>query len=208
MTVHAPRWRWLERWSATLFLVAGGFLLIHTGNHTLEAFTAMEYPLHHEVPFGFVGMTLGFVGLLGLYPRLADRSPTLAGAGAVLAVVGAVGWLVIGLSTLARDLGAAPPEWLGVFGLLIFVGVILGYLTFSVTGLRTEAVSLATGVALLTPLLAMAVNVGLVEAGFGSPAGQVVVASSFALAHLAIGVALRTEDGPSDYPQSSAEAAT
>ena len=59
------RWNVLERWCASLFLIAGGLLVIHAITHGLEAFAGIAYPWHHEFPFGVAGMTLGYVGLLG-----------------------------------------------------------------------------------------------------------------------------------------------
>lgn len=195
-STSTDRWESLERWSATLFLVAGGLLVVHAGIHVLTAFTSVNYPLHHEVPFGFVGMMLGHVALLGLYPQLIDRSPRLAQAGAVPTVLGAVGWLVIGASSLAESLGVTAPPWLGIAGPFVILGVVLGYLVFGVAGLRTDVVSRTTALVLVTPALVMVFNVTVGLATGGSPEGAVVVASGFALAHLGIGVALRAEEFP------------
>jgi len=190
------RWESLEQWSSELFLIAAGLLLVHAAIHVIIAFTSMTYPFHHEVPFGFVGMMLGLVALLGLYPQLATRNPKLARAGAGLAVLGTVGWFVIGVSSLSEDLGMTPPEWLVAFVPLLILGVVFGYLAFSVAGLRTEVLSRTTVVAVSTPALVMVFNIAL---GITLPdlsEGAVIVASGFALAHLAIGLALRLEDFP------------
>jgi hypothetical protein len=197
-SVSTRQWTAVETWSAMVFLVAGGFSTIHAGHHALEAFTAFEYPLHHELPFGLIGMILGFVGLLGLYPALAERMPTLAGAGGIIAGLGLVGWLVIGGQAVAEELGASVPEWLGAVAILVIGGVVLGYLTFSVASLRTDVLSRTTALVLLIPVVIMGFNVVVATAGFGSPAGQVIVSGGFALGHLAIGTALRTEYGPND----------
>lgn len=191
---NASRWDAIERWSATLFLVAGGVLVVHAITHGLEAFAGIEYPWHHEFPFGVAGMFLGFVALLGLYPKTAGRMPKLARAGAVVAVLGAAGWLVMGVAVLAEELGTEPPAWIDAVGLVMIFGVVLGYLAFGVAGLRTDIVSQTTGLVLLTPVVVMVVNLGIATAGYGSLAGQFVVATGFAVAHLAIGTTLRTED--------------
>lgn len=201
------RFESLERWSPTLFLVAGGLLVIHAGHHGLEAFAGLEYPLHHELPFGVVGMILGFVALLGLYPKLAGRSPKLARAGAVLAGLGILGWVAIGAGALAEELGTEPPAWLEAFGILIIGGVVLAYLAYGVASLLTDVVSRATGLALLAPPLVMVVNVAIATSGYGSPTGQFVVSSGFALAHLGIWGALRTEDGRTDHVEPAPETA-
>lgn len=186
----------IEPWSPTLFLIAAAFLIVHAGHHGLEAFVGFDYPLHHEVPFGTAGFILGFVALLGLYPKLADRRPWLVRVGAVFAVLGAVSWFMLGAMGLAESVGADPPEWLGVFGLLFLIGVVIGYLCFSVASLRSDVLSRTTGFMLLTPILVMALNLSIVAAGLGSPEGQFVVASGFALAHLGIGFSLRVDDVP------------
>lgn len=191
-----------------LFLIAGGLLVIHAITHGLEAFASIEYPMHHEFPFGVGGMTLGFIALLGLYPKIADRMPKLARAGAVVAVLGAVAWLVMGLALFAEGLGAEPPTSIEAIGLVMIFGVILSYLAFGIASLRTEAVSQTTGLVLLTPVLVMVVNLGIAMAGSGSLAGQFVVATGFALAHLAIGAALRTEDGLTSRTERAPEAPT
>ena len=194
--ISTGRWKSLEQWSATLFLVAGGLLVVHAGIHVLIAFTGFSYPFHHEVPFGFLGMILGFVALLGLYPQLVTRSPKLAHAGAVLAAIGTVGWFAIGTRALVDDLGFTPPGWLDPIAPMVILGVILGYLAFGVAGLRTDVVSRTTAVAVLTPALVMVYNIAsaLVLPDFSG--GAVIVASGFALAHLGIGAALQSEDFP------------
>lgn len=190
-----------------LFLVAGGFLVIHAGHHGLEAFAGVEYPLHHELPFGVIGMILGFVALLGLYPKLVDSSPKLARVGAVLAGLGILGWVAIGAGALAEELAAEPPAWLEAFGILIIGGVVLAYLTFSVASLLSDVVSRTTGLVLLAPPLVMVMNIAIATSGYGSLTGQFVVSSGFALAHLAIWGALRTEDGRTDHVEPAPEAA-
>lgn len=204
---YTQQWESLERWSPTLFLVAGGLLMVHAGHHGLEAFAGLEYPMHHELPFGVVGMILGFVALLGLYPKLAERTPKLAGVGAILAALGMLGWVVIGVAALAEELGTELPAWLDAFGILIIGGVILGYLTFSIASLRTTIVSRTTGLILLAPLVVMFMNIAIGVSGYGSLAGQFAVSSGFALAHLAIWGALRTEDGLTDHVERAPEAA-
>lgn len=197
-SVNTSQWTTVEKWSATLFLVAGGFSTIHAGHHALEAFAGFQYPLHHELPFGLIGMILGFVGLLGLYPALAERAPKLVDAGGIIAGLGLLGWLVIGGQAIAEELGASVPGWLEAVALLVIGGVVLGYLAFSIAALRTDVLSRTTALVLLIPVVVMVFNVVVATAGFGSPAGQVVVSGGFALGHLAIGTVLQSEYGPDD----------
>ncbi len=195
---NTGRWESLERGSATLFLVAGALMIIHTGVHAAIAFTDMTYPVHHELPFGLLGHILAFIALLGLYPQLAARSPKLARAGAGLAVFGTIGWIAIGTMTLSEDLNVAAPDWLAVFGPLTILSVIFGYLVFAIAGYRTELVTPRTALAIASPVLVMVYNLVVGLTTGGSPEGQVVVAGGFALTHLAIGAALRAETFPGD----------
>lgn len=193
---NTDRWGSLERWSSTLFLVAGGLLVVHSVIHVLIAFTSVSYPFHHEFPFGVAGMILGFVALFGLYPQLVARSPKLTHVGAVLAGFGTVGWIALGLGTLIEELGASPPELLGTTAPLIIFGVILGYLLFGVTGLRTQTVSRTTAFIVVTPALVMVYNIASALLLPDFTGAAVIVASGFALTHLAIGAALRDEEYP------------
>lgn len=190
------RLRTLERWSATLFLVAGGLMVVHTGVHGLIAFTDIQYPLHHELPFGVLGHMLAFTALLGLYPQLVTRSPKLARACAGLAAFGTAGWFVIGMLTLSEDVGVTLPAWLGVFAPLTILGVIVGYLAFGLAGLRTEVVTRKTAVIITTPVVVMVYNMAVALTTGGTQEGQIIVAGGFALTHLAIGAALRDEAFP------------
>jgi hypothetical protein len=191
--VSSSWWGRLERSSPTLFLIATGLLVVHAVTHGLVAFAGIEYPMHHEFPFGVSGMVLGFVALLGIYPTLADRMPKLASLAAAVTILGGTSWLVMGLGLLAEELGAELPAWIGVVGLGMLLGVILAYLAFGVASLWTNVVSRTAGFALLAPALVMVLNFGVATAGYGSLAGQFVVATGFALAHLAIWGTLRTE---------------
>lgn len=172
-------------------------MLVHSVIHVLIAFTSVNYPFHHEFPFGVLGIILGFVALFGLYPQLVARSPTLARLGAVMAGLGTVGWIGLGLRTLVEELGGTPPVWLGAIAPLVIFGVILGYLLFGVVGLRTETVSRTTALVVVTPALVMVYNIASALVLPDFTGGAVIVASGFALAHLAIGAALRADEFPS-----------
>lgn len=198
----------LERWTSTLFLVAGGLMVVHTGVHVLIAFTNTNYPLHHEMPFGFLGHLLAFVALLGLYPRLVTRSSKLTRAGAGLVVLGVVGWFVVGTMTLSESLGVTLPAWLGAGAPLFILGFILGYLAFGVAGFRTDVVTRTTAFVLLTPVLVMVYNMAVALTTGGTREGQIIVAGGFALTHLAIGAALRYEEFSAGGAEPAASVAT
>lgn len=196
-------WESLEKWSASVFLAAGGLLIIHTLIHGLLAYTSVGYPFHHEFPFGIAGMLLGFVALFGLYPQLATQSPKLVSAAAIMAGLGTVGWIIIGVRTLSEAVGVILPEWLAIFGLLIILGVTFGYLLFGIASLRTTIVSQTTALIILLPVLVMVFNISVALTSGGSREGQIIVAGGFALAHLAIGTALWMEDFPAGRVDSS-----
>lgn len=61
----------LERWSPTLFLAAGGILVIYAMFNGLWAITDMATE-QNGLELGYV---VGFIGLLGLYPAMVTRSP-------------------------------------------------------------------------------------------------------------------------------------
>jgi len=183
-------------------------MLVHTVIHALIAFTNTNYPLHHEMPFGFIGHMLAFVALFGLYPRFVTRSSKLTRAGAGLVVLGMGGWSVVGMLTLSESLGVALPDWLRVFAPLFILGFILGYLAFGVAGLRSEAVTRTTALAILTPVIVMIYNMAVALTTGGTQEGQIIVAGGFALTHLAIGAALRSEQFPTSGAEPAASTAT
>lgn len=197
----------LEQRISTLVLVAGGLMVVHTGVHVLIAYTNTNYPLHHEMPFGFLGHLVALVALLGLYPRLVTRSPKLTRVGAGVVVLAMVGLSAVGTMTLAEGLGVTPPAFLRPVGLLFILGVILGYLAFGVAGLRTDVVTRTTALAILTPVIVMVYNMAVALTTGGTREGQIIVAGGFALTHLAIGAALRSEEFPTGDAEPAASPA-
>jgi hypothetical protein len=190
-TVLAP----LEQWSSTLFLVAGALLVVYSVLFAAEAFMDTYPAVRGSI--GPLGYIVGFAGLLGLYPALADRSPKLAGAGAVFAAIGAVGWLV-SLAGRSGILSGARGAVDAIEALFILLGMILAFLVFSLASIRTDVYSRTVGLLLLGPFLVNGVNFGIVIAGYASPEGRFVTSGLWALSYLAIGIALRTEDVPSE----------
>jgi hypothetical protein len=176
--------------------------------HALTAFTSVTYPLHHEVPFGFVGMMLGLIALLGLYPQLVTKSPKVAQGGAILALLGIVGWVVIGVRALLEDIGVTPPALVDAFAPLVIVGVILGYLAYGLAGVRANIVSPRTGFAVMTPALVMIFNITIAITLSDLSVGPVIVASGFALSHLFIGLTLRSEEFVNGRTETASRMAT
>lgn len=203
-TQNASRLEPLQRRSPTLFLAAGGILLIYALLNGLWAFMELgtgESGLE-------VGYVLGFLALLGLYPSLAGRAPWLARAGAAASVAGVVGMSVISATELGRIAGAVsgtPPGWSLVLFLTLF-GFLLGYLAIGVGTLRTGCRSRRAGLLLLVPGVIVVLMLAHIAAGFASDVTAFVISAGEAMAHLAIGATLRSESADTDSGQPSTEA--
>lgn len=175
--------------------MAGALVVVYSSLYGMEAFFD-SYPQIREF-IGPIGYIIGFVGLLGLYPGLATRSPKLARTGAIFAAIGIVGFLVT-IVIRAEVLASEPAAAGAIQGILILIGMILAYLVFSLTSLRTDLHSRVVGLILLGPFLVNGVNFGIVIAGYASPEGRFVTSGLWALSLLAIGVALHMENTPSE----------
>lgn len=135
----------LEKWSSTVFLVAGVLLLVAavaTGIEWLTDVTGLT-----NGPLGvaaFIGMVVSYVGLLGLYPRLDDENSRLALVSVLLVLVPLV---VIIVEVGSVVLGFGP-----LYGLLIasagFLLFALGIALFGVASLRSRTTSNAAGASL------------------------------------------------------------
>lgn len=188
----------LEDRSATLFLVAGGLLVVFAVLLGVEAVTGGSAP---EDVFGPPGFAIAALGLLGLYPALAERSRWLAGIGAVAAAIASVGWAVLTVLSILELVGvsgmATPEET--VFGAVALgatgLGMLLGYPLIAIATLRSDDHPRTLGLLLLAPPVIF-VSVFAVLApilGEGGAWGPFIAASAQAAAHLAIGFRLRGE---------------
>lgn len=186
----------LERRRGTVFLVAGGLLVVFAVNTGARTFLGQSYPLVQSfvAPAGFL---VGVVGLLGLYPALADRTPMLARAAGLLAGITAVYWLLIIAGSVA-DVAGILADSEDALPVAFFVGVYVAmFLTYSVVG----AVSLYGGVR--SPV------VGLLVLGPAAmflllmtrAAPNFIIDAGHALFHLGIGAALVTGDATSDQAE-------
>lgn len=188
-------WRKLERWSSTVFLVAGGLLVVFATNTGARVFADSGSSTVHST-LGPAGFFLGIVGLFGLYPALADRTPILARIAGIVAAIPAVGWFVItvfGIGSSAKILPGMSVVFPPVFPVLVFLTTILAYILFSVTSFRTGVHSRVVSLVLLAPIVPfITLIVGTAVLG---PVEWVefVIDSGHALAYLAVGIVLRTE---------------
>jgi len=148
-----------ERYSAAVFLAAGGLLLIAGIINGIDVFTSIETQhgvlLWLEGLTGFGGVVLSFVGLLGLSPKLLDATPRMARTGILLAVgpTGFFSFVVVSCSILAPLLGfpslkTLVPSFVTIIGvtLLLFSVAIT---IFGVASFRTSVPSRAVGGALV-----------------------------------------------------------
>lgn len=191
-TTFTTRWQTLETRSSILFLISGTVLV---GFAVSVAIIGMLDGSAPRNVFAGVGFTLAFLGLLGLYPGIADRSPWLVGAGAVFAALGAVGFALTFVLAITEFVGIDLPAWVSAIQLLNIIGLVLGFLTFGVASLRTEAHSLGFGLLLLVPAVTFAVNfIRIGVLGPWTPSwAPFLLGSMQALAMLAIGYVLRTK---------------
>ncbi len=211
--VSTRRWRSLERWSPTSFLLAGALLVGYAALNGIAAGTDAAFETVADV-VGPAGLLLGLVGLLGLYPGLADRRPRLARAGAGGAALGAVGFSAITLGGLGALVGVEPPGWLAGFVLPAALGMIPGYLAFGVARLRAGARSPAAGRLLLAPAVVFAAMLSqavlFVRFGLFSETAMawsaVAISGGQAVAHLAIGYRLRAGRVPTGLEVRSGDA--
>lgn len=172
MTPSSTRWRdSLERWSPTLFLLAGAVLVILLAIGQTVRFTTMSIPRTAYWPLFPLTFGLSLVGLLGLAPRMAERKRWSALVGAGFGVVGAT-MLFTGLGVLIVASPPGPyPGNLGVLGAPFFLGLLAfvpAAMIYGVLGLRTGIPSRRIGALLLL--------VGLLQ--FGELLGAEVVFSS------------------------------
>lgn len=177
----------VERTAPTLFLVAGGLMIVFAVNTYLKTFAGTSYPVVQGIvaPVGFL---VGVVALFGLYPALADRSPTLARVAAAVTAVAAVGWVVIIVASAVS--GGEPGGPLAVVPIVTIVSMVLAFALFGATSLRTVAHSRVVG-ALLLVESAMFLLVIAGVPGFLIDTGHV-------LAYLGVGVSLRSSGVRSD----------
>lgn len=208
----ARQWESLERWSPTLFLLAGVLLIAYAALNGLAAFSDGAYVLVEDI-VGPAGFVLGFVGLLGLYPGVVDRDPTLARAGTLCVSLGAIGFTVITLQGLAVVAGVESVGGPGIFLLLVTIGLVPGYLLFGVASLRADMHSRTVGLLLFVPAVVYATMLSqailFVQFGVFSETTMAwsafAISSSQAMAHLSIGYTLRIGGSSDDREAPSAD---
>lgn len=198
----------LDRKSATLFLAAGGLLVVFAANTGARVFADGGVSAVHAI-LGPGGFFLGVLGLLGRYPALAGRAPSLARAAGVVAAIPAIGWFLIALFGAGNSAGVLPGVSVvfpAAFPILVFLTTVLAYVLFGVASLGVGAHSRAVSLALLVPAVPfLALIVGVAVLGPVEWA-EFVIDSGHALAHLGVGLALRSRSGRGHRAEPAADA--
>lgn len=146
-------------WVRQGFMAGGALFVVFASMWAAEAATGWNAELATS-PVGATAWTAAFIGLLGLSQQLRHRSPGASRAGAVLtwlALVGAVVLAVGGFGELA-GLWGERPDWLDPLNLLMFLGIIPGFLTVGIAGLRTDVWPKRLSYALLAPAAIFIIN--------------------------------------------------
>jgi len=203
-----PLFQWAGQWSSAFILIAGGLFAIVAMFWAAEVFLNMGMEIAREFLVSASGIFV-YIGLLGLYPALIKRTPWLARAAALFTVVGLGGASVRAVVYASQLVGIleAQPAWFDALQLPLFIGIVLGYITFGVAVLRTDAYSRTVGlllvvlgilfIGLLATIIAMAGNYPYVI--------QVLYNGANALVLLAIGYLLRVKDVPTDRAEPAAD---
>lgn len=159
MPTRSTFWNVVDRYSGTVFLVAGGLLLTAGIINGVDVLTPIETQhgvlLWLEGLTGFGGVVLSFVGMIGLYPDLFSRAPRTARTGILLALgpAGFFSFVVVSCAVLAPLLGfpslkSLIPSFVTIIGVILLLFSV-GITLFGVASLRTAVPTRAVGGSLL-----------------------------------------------------------
>lgn len=183
------QWKWVERWSPTLFVVGGLLNAGHAAMMGVEAFTEVATPPDVFAPTASI---LVFAGLFGVYRTLANRVPTTARVGAACVAVGIVAFSAITVGKFAELVGYQPPGWFAVFTLPAIVGMVPGFALYGIASYRAGVHSRTLSLLLLAPAaLFLGLMASVIVLGV-SALGGLVVGSGLTLVYLSTGYSLRT----------------
>lgn len=199
MTERTGVWGSLEQRSSTLILIGGSLAAIVTMVWAAEVF--MNIVMENAKQFLVSAYAiLVFLGLLGLYPALTKRTPWLARTAALFIVVGIGGASVRAVVYASQLIGIlqAQPAWFDALQLPLFIGIVLGYITYGVAVLRTDAYSRTVGWLLVVlGIMFVGLIASIIALGENYPyVIQVIYNVANALVLLAIGYLLK--DAPTD----------
>lgn len=177
-----------QEWIRAAFLLAGATFVIFAALWGVE--TATEWDA--ELAAGAVGAAAwvaAFSGLLGLSRQLRDDSARAGVAGVVLATLALVGAVVLAVGRFGELAGlwGERPAWLDPLNLLMFLGIIPGFLTVGIAGLRTGLWPKALCYMLLAPAAIFIIN--LLRLAIAEPASVVSAILGGAQAAVTISIA-------------------
>lgn len=185
----------LEAKSPTMFLLAGGLLVVFAANTGARTLADGGVPAIHSI-VGPAGFFVGLVGLLGLYPGIADDGAILSRLAGIVAAIPLVGWFVItvwGIGTAVGVLPGMSVVFPGPAVIVVFLTTMLAYILFSVACLRSRTHAQSVGLAVLAPAIPFLTLILVVQALPPVEWGEFVIDSGHALAYLAVGLAVRTK---------------
>lgn len=155
-------WKSLERWSSTLFLIAGTMFILSAVITLIDiAVGAEQFRLQWgQVTVG-AGWMAGLVGLLGLYPSLAITDRRLVRIGALLTAIGLIGYVIMTVGILAIIAGVPEADLTPlepVFLPLMLLGSVLTFPLFGVAILRSDVYPRTVGFLLLAQTIVFVIN--------------------------------------------------
>jgi len=211
--VSTKTWESLEKWSSTVFLVAGASLFIHVILVGLIGYTSVSFPEGYHAMFGLAGLVGAIIGLLGFYSRLADESRLALGSVLAVAAAGVsfsiiLVWL-IGMSLLTGGPPSAA-DWVGVLAPFAIVMIALGFFLTGIASFRAAIPSRTVGFLLLVPVLSWIVILGVgAMTNYNAPVSLDFFANGInSIAFFSIGYLLRIEPPPTDHAEPVPEPTT
>lgn len=203
----------LGRWRATAFLIAGAFLVAFVVRNVIIAWGGgFSETTEAALYVATVAPTelAAYAGLLGLYPEMSERTPRAAGAGVIFASIAAIAVVGFGVGSVPPLLASGSPEPPGIVRLLwivMLITTILGFLTFGIASLRSRVPSRTVGALLLVPPITYIVMMAGGILGYTPPWSTVALSAVQAVAHLAIGLTLRSGGVSSERTQQAPDSA-
>jgi hypothetical protein len=198
----------LERWRAAAFLIGGGIFVVDAGLLAYHIASGTEPAAFGQMLIG-ASWTAAFIGLLGFYPGLAERSRWLSRVGGVFAIIGGITMAAMAVTMLgyATDVIGGDPGGTAVYFLPgVFFGIVLGFGSFGIAGLRTDSYSRYLGLLFLLLPVTFLFNLSSGIAGFSTLPIVLGVVSVLALTMLSIGLLVRTGKAAAERESATASA--
>lgn len=203
---YTPHWVAIERWSPSLFLIAGLFLFIGastSGVALLMEARQFDNWLGITLEFGRLAALLGTAGLSVQIGRQHKRLGQLSRGVAVLAAVFTVGLIASAILTAAGILSSSSPA----LGLSTYVLSVTAFLLYGVVIIRTGSYPTTIGALLLVNVAAlMTVFFGRLILPMGLLAA--VIPSIQFLLYSVLGYRLRIEQASTRQPAPVTETTT